>query len=302
MAVAAYRASLDSTALVAATPRRERRMSRAATVVLLIAAAAWLMPALYGLATRTWSTPQGAQGPIILFTGLWALWFEYRSGRAIAAPGNLAGTMLAFAVAVSLYVVARLVGMLSLACLAAWLGAVAALYGCVGRVLLRRLAFPLVYLLCLVPLPYAVEMALTGTLKTGVAYWSVRWLSWLGWDVAYSGSLLYVDQFELLVEAACAGLNSIFSLTAIGLFYIFWQRRRRWHESLILALAIVPLAIFANIVRVILLIALVHWRGDQVLETAAHPAAGFLMFAISLALLVALDWALPRRKESARHD
>lgn len=277
-------------------------MSRAAGLVLLIAATAWLLPALLGLATHSWSTPQGAQGPIILLTGVWALWFEYRRSRGLAVPGHLGWTILGFVAAALLYVLARMVGMLSLACLAAWLGIVAALYGCLGRVLLRRLAFPLVYLLCLVPLPYAVEMALTGTLKTGVAYWSVRTLAALGWDVAYSGSLLYVDQFELLVEAACAGLNSIFSLTAIGLFYIFWQRRRRWYESLILALAIIPLAIFANFARVTLLIALVRWHGEQVLETAAHPAAGFLMFAISLALLVALDWALPRRPESAPND
>jgi exosortase len=297
--VAGYRASLESTALVAA-PTAGQAMPRAAEWVLLATATAWLLPALYGLATRTWSTPQGAQGPIILLTGLWALRFEYNRARAKAVPGNLGWTMLWFAAAVLLYVLARLVGMLSLACFAAWLGGVAALYGCVGRVVLRRLAFPLGYLLCLVPLPYAVEMALTGTLKTGVAYWSVSTLAALGWDVAYSGSLLYVDQFELLVEAACAGLNSIFSLTAIGLFYIFWQRRRRWHEALVLALAIVPLAILANIVRVILLIALVHWRGAQVLETAAHPAAGFLMFAISLALLVALDRALPRRARKRR--
>ncbi|WP_168355915.1 exosortase [Sphingomonas gei] len=300
--MAGHRASLESTALVPAALAPDAKMSRAAQLVLLVVAAAWLLPALTGLATRTWSTPQGAQGPIILLTGIWALWFEYRRSRARAAPGHLGWTILWFAVAVLLYVVARMIGMLSLACLAAWLGAVAALYGCVGRVLLRRLAFPLAYLLCLVPLPYAVEMALTGTLKTGVAYGSVRALAALGWDVAYSGSLLYIDQFELLVEAACAGLNSIFSLTAIGLFYIFWQRRRRWHESLILALAIVPLAIFANVVRVMLLIALVHWRGEQVLETAAHPAAGFLMFVVSLALLVALDRALPRRVESRRND
>jgi exosortase len=279
---------------------RTPQLSRAAAAVLAAAILLWLAPALLGLAGGYWATPQGAQGPIILFTGLWALWYEYRRAPGLAVPGPIGWTLIALAGAILLYVLARMIGMLSLACLAAWLGAVAALYGWLGRALLRRLAFPLVYLLCLVPLPYTLEIALTGALKTSVAAWSVRALAALGWDVAYSGNLLYVDQLELLVEAACSGLNSIFSLTAIGLFYIFWQRRRRWQESLVLALAIVPLAILANVARVMLLIALVRWRGEQVLETVAHPAAGFLTFAISLALLVALDWALPRRVESAR--
>ena len=274
---------------------RQIAMSPTACAVLVAAACVWLLPALYGLATQTWSTPQGAQGPIILLTGVWALWFEYRRSAALSVPGSFARAIFCVGIAVTLYVGARMVGILSVAFLAAWLGCVAALYGCFGGVVLRRLAFPLVYLLCLMPLPYSVEMALTGSLKIGVAYWSVRALAGIGWDVAYSGSLLYVDQFELLVEAACAGLNSIFSLTAIGLFYIFWQRRRSWGQWATLAVAIIPLAILANLARVILLIALVHWHGEQVLETAAHPAAGFLMFAVSLALLVVLDWAISGR-------
>lgn len=297
--MAARGASRGSEAgLPVALPRADR-MSRTAALVLLGAGAIWLLPALFGLASLYWATPQGAQGPIILLTGAWALWFEYRRSQQRAAPGKLAWAIGWLGGAILLYVLARMVGMLSLACLAAWLGVVAALYACLGRTLLRRLAFPLVYLLCLVPLPYSVEVALTGALKADIAYWSVRALAELGWDVAYSGSQLYVDQFELYVEAACSGLNSIFSLTAIGLFYIFWQRRRHWYESVVLALAIVPLAIFANLARVLLLLVLVHFHGERVLETAAHPAAGFLMFAIALALLIALDWALPGRRERA---
>ncbi|WP_404338516.1 archaeosortase/exosortase family protein [Sphingomonas sp. MMS12-HWE2-04] len=296
-----HHASLGSEAALPMALPHAPRLSRAALVVLAIGGAAWLAPALSGLATLYWATPQGAQGPIILLTGIWALWFEYTRARQLAAPGAIGWTLGGLVAAIALYVMARMVGMLSVACLAAWLGIVAALYGCAGYAVLRRLAFPLVYLLCLVPLPYSVEFALTGALKAGVASWSVRSLAALGWDVAYSGSQLYIDQFELYVEAACSGLNSIFSLTAIGLFYIFWQRRRPWQESLVLALAIVPLAIFANFARVLLLLVLVHFYGAPVLETAAHPAAGFLMFALALALLVALDWALPRRIRRTAH-
>jgi exosortase len=285
--------------LRAASQEGGTRLSWAAAV-LAGAMLIWLAPALLGLANGYWATPQGAQGPIILFTGLWALWHDYRQAAAVPMPGRLGRTIAALSFAILLYVLARMINMLSLACLAAWLGAVATLYGLLGRALLRRLAVPLAYLLCLVPLPYTLEFALTGALKAGVAAWSIRALAAAGWDVAYSGNLLYVDQFELLVEAACSGLNSIFSLIAIGLFYVFWQRRRPWHEALVLALAIVPLAVLANVARVMLLVALVRWRGEQVLETIAHPAAGFLTFAISLMLLVALDWALPRRVKSAR--
>ncbi|TPG16535.1 exosortase/archaeosortase family protein [Sphingomonas koreensis] len=263
-----------------------------ANLPLLVAGAAWVGPSLFGLASRYWITPQGAQGPIILVTGVWALLFQYRTEAVSSArPGSTAVALGWLALAVAGCVLARMSGFLSLGCLAAYGGCVALLYAYIGRRALGRLWLPLIYLLCVVPLPYSVEFALIGSLKAHIAEWSVSWLATLGYDVANSGSSLYVDQYEVLVEPACSGLNSIFSLTAIGLFYLCWRRRGDWDIAAVLVLGIVPIAIAANLCRVLLLLLLVHWAGVNVLATALHPAAGFLMFVIALGLLTALEHA-----------
>ncbi|UYY57045.1 archaeosortase/exosortase family protein [Sphingomonas sp. S2-65] len=263
---------------------------------LFVAAALLAAPPLVALATRYWTTAQGAQGPIILMTGAWALAYELRCRPRLLAPGDLLPTVAWLSASLGLYVLARMIGLLALECVATWSALVASLYGCAGWRLVRGGAFPLLYLLCLVPLPYTLEVAVTGALKLATAGWAVRLLGAEGWDVASSGGMLYIDQFELVMEAACSGLNSIFSLTAIGLFYVYWQRRRTLVEAIVLTAAIVPIAIVSNVARLVIVLILVHYRGQQVLATILHPAAGLLMFAISLTLLVVLDAALPKAK------
>ena len=267
---------------------------------LLFAGAIWLAPPLLGLAQRYWTTAQGAQGPIILVTGIWALAWQLRRHAALAAPGPIGTTLAGLLLAIAAYVVARMAGLLSLECLAAYGAIVAILHGYCGTRLLRRAWMPLVYLLAVVPPPYSIEAGVTGALKLRIATWSVDLLHALGLEVANSGSALYVDQYELLVEAACSGLNSIFSLSAIGLFYIWWQRRGDdWGRALLLTALIVPIAILANLGRVMLLLLLVHWQGDRVLAGSLHPAIGFFMFAVALGLVVALDTLLRRRAAPA---
>ena len=60
-------------------------------------------------------------------------------------------------------------------------------------------------------------------------------------------------------------------------------------HALILCLALVPVAIAANLLRILLLILAVHGMGDRVLAGVAHPLAGFAVFAISIALMFVAD-------------
>src|SRR3546814_3578785 len=49
-----------------------------------------------------------------------------------------------------------------------------------------------------------------------------------------SGVDIYIDQYELRMADACAGLNSLFSLVAIGMFYIYLRHRADWRYALVL--------------------------------------------------------------------
>ena len=126
-------------------------------------------------------------------------------------------------------------------------------------------------------------------LKRAIAMQAVGSVAAFGIEVAARGSSLFVDQYELLVAAACSGMNSLFSLAAIGIFYVHVRHDDDWRHAALLALAIVPVALGTNLIRVILLLVAVHIWGVRVLETPLHMATGLAMAALALLLLALID-------------
>jgi len=103
-----------------------------------------------------------------------------------------------------------------------------------------------------------------------------------------------MGQYQLLVADACAGLNSMFSLSALGVLYLYLMRRKNWlHIALILA-SLVPIAFCANVVRVIVLVLVTYHFGDAAGQGFVHGLSGLVLFVIALFGVVCLDATLAR--------
>src|SRR3546814_13017590 len=89
-------------------------------------------------------------------------------------------------------------------------------------------------------------------------------------------------------------MNSLIGLLSISLFYIYVLRGAGWRYSLLLASLIVPIAVMANMVRITLLVLITYYLGDAVAQGFLHSTAGFLLFALALALIFAADALLGR--------
>jgi exosortase len=105
--------------------------------------------------------------------------------------------------------------------------------------------------------------------------------------------LIQIGQYELLVKQACAGLGSLFTLMAIG-FLLIHLTRLSLPGSLVLTVAIIPIAIIANFVRVVILVLLNFYMGDAVAQSFAHDVAGIFTFALSAAGMLAFSLILER--------
>ena len=239
-----------------------------------------------------WTVEQGAQGPIILVTGLWLLGVRLKHYAALRSPGRFDVAIVALLPCLLLYVVAIMINMLTGVMLATWAGLVVLLYADHGERVVRQLWFPLVYLLFLIPPPVMIVDPIVQILKRAIAAQAVDSVAAFGMEVAARGSGLFVDQYELQVAAACSGMNSLFSLAAIGVFYIHVRHDDDWRRAALLALAIVPVALGTNLIRVILLLVAVHVWGVRVLDTPLHAATGLAMAALALVLLALIDLSI----------
>ena len=117
-------------------------------------------------------------------------------------------------------------------------------------------------------------------------------LAFVGYPIGYSGVWIQVGQYQLLVAAACSGLNSIISLSVLSTFYIYVRRSGDVLRALLLALFIVPVAMAANLVRVLTLILLTYHAGEAAAQGFLHNFAGMTMFVAALLILFAIDSAL----------
>lgn len=249
-----------------------------------------LVPTLIRLAGQNWSLEIGAHGPIVLATGLWLLWHTREEWQAKSAgPSPLAFLFAGGTICALLYAVGRGLSFLVVEALAAY-GFVLLAFACfVGLRGLLRTAFPFIYLAFLVPVPGWILDALTGSLREWISVAATNALQWLGYPVAREGVVIYIGPYQLLVEDACSGMNSLVGLMAIGMFYIFILHRANWKHAVLLFAAIIPIAIGANLIRVVALILVTHYFGDRVAQGLFHDLAGIMLFALSLAMMVAVD-------------
>ncbi len=256
---------------------------------LLVGFAAIVIPTFAQLGKEVWSTEAGVHGPIVLATGCWLLARAWPEIRAYARPGSAVIGWSAFITALLLYIFGRAFSFISLevAGMIGILYSVGWLY--LGPAASRRIWFPLLYLCFLIPLPGWLIDAVTAPLKEFISISATKLLSAAGYPIAREGVTLFIAQYQLLVEDACAGLNSIISLTAISLFYIYLLHNASWRYSLSLMLWILPAAMVANLIRVILLVLITYYFGNAAAQGFLHSTAGLLMFVIALLFIFGVD-------------
>ena len=252
------------------------------------------LPTFIFVARSTWSTEEGAYGPIILATGLWLLWHEWQGVRHLIKAPPAWHVAVLLAVFIPIYLFARITQIVEIEGYAMYCVLLSAVYGIVGPRFMKAMFFPLLYMAFVFPPPDTVIYTLTLPLKMGITKVAIAFLQMFGMPIGGSGVSIQIGQYQLLVAAACSGLNSIVSLSALSLFYIYLMHKHERRFQLILLLFVIPVAIAANFFRVLILILLTYFAGEAVAQGFLHELAGMTMFILALMFIFLLDMGLTR--------
>ena len=262
--------------------------------------AALYVPVFYEFANGHWQSDDHAHGPIILAVIAWLFWREKDAlvtpapSVAPAKAGAPFPGIIVLVLGLLIYVVGRSqdITIFEAGALAPILAG--ALLAMRGWPAIKAFWFPILFVAFLVPLPGIFVDALTGPLKREVSEIAEQLLYAAGYPVARNGVMLTVGQYQLLVADACSGLNSMFSLSALGLLYLYIIQRPSWlHNGLMIA-AILPIAFAANIVRVLALVLVTYHLGDEAGQGFLHGAAGIVLMLVALTIILSLDAVLAR--------
>ncbi|MEY2883806.1 MAG: exosortase [Pseudomonadota bacterium] len=268
---------------------------------LVLGIAAVVLPTLYSLSQQSWSQDTGVHGPIVLATGLWLIARRMSEIPALIRPVRPVLVAIGLLLAVPAYVFGRAYDFISIEAAALLLAMVTVAYAYVGPVVIRMMWFPILYFCFMIPVPGWLLDVVTQPLKLFVSEVVTHGLVLAGYPIARLGVTIYVASYQLLVEDACAGLNSLVSLSAIGLFYVYMLRGSNWRYSILLLALVVPIAIAANCVRVAALVLLTYHAGDAVAQGYLHNFAGMVTFTSALLFIFLIDRLLsPLRDRLAR--
>jgi len=130
---------------------------------------------------------------------------------------------------------------------------------------------------------------LTNPLKHNISVLAESVLYYLDYPIARSGVTISIGPYQLLVADACSGLHSMFSLSALGFLYLYLMQYKNLLRTSVILASILPIAFLANLIRVIALILITYYFGDEVGQGFIHKFAGMFLFVISLIFLFLFD-------------
>ena len=168
-----------------------------------------------------------------------------------------------------------------------------------GATMLRQLRFPIAILLLAIPFPAILFNQITFPLQLLASKLAAMVLPVLGVPVLQEGNVIQLPVMKLEVAEACSGIRSLMSLFTLAIFYGYFLERTT-ARRIILALASIPIAVAANVVRIVGTgLCVQYWDPVKALGFF-HEFSGWVMFVISLACLYLIHLLMrvgsPRRE------
>ncbi len=170
-----------------------------------------------------------------------------------------------------------------------------------GKAISKRLLYPLLYLLLMIPVPTVIWSQVSFPLQLAASALSENMVQLLGVPIFREGNILYLSETTLEVVDACSGLRSLTTMIALSLALIYFSRLtlgRRW----LVFLAAFPIAILINIFRLTVTALMASKYGEEVAQGFLHDFSGWLTFVLGLLMLWGITESLEGKKEKYEAD
>jgi exosortase len=262
---------------------------RPAVIALVLGAAVlWLYRGTLSSLVHQWASDDNySHGFFVAPLALYFAW-ERRGAlaRASVRPGAGGALLLTFSLALWM---AGLLGAELFLTRLSLVGVIAGLVWFVwGREYLRVLAFPIAFLLLMIPLPAIIFNQIAFPLQLLASRVGETAIAAVGIPVLREGNVLQLPARNLEVAEACSGIRSLVSLLMLAIVLGYFTERRSSARALI-ACAAIPIAIAANAARVAGTGIASEWVSASASEGFFHAFSGWLMFVVAFAALLGVQ-------------
>jgi exosortase len=254
------------------------------------------------LVTDWWRIPDFSHGFLVPVFAAYLVWTKRKILRETRIVPSWAGiVVIALALLVLLLGVYGAELFLSRVSLVILLTGLVLCFG--GWQLLKELRFAILVLLLAIPIPSIIFNEITLPLQILASKLASSLLPLFGVPVLREGNVIELPSIKLEVAEACSGIRSLISLFTLSIFYGYFLEKS-FARRAILALASVPIAIAANVVRILGTgLCVQYWDPDKALGFF-HEFSGWVMFLVSLGCLFIVHRSMqliPGKITSARY-
>ncbi len=160
-----------------------------------------------------------------------------------------------------------------------------------GWAMVRALRFPLLVLILAIPFPAILFNQITFPLQLLASRIASDTLPLLGVPTLHEGNVIELPVMKLEVAEACSGIRSLMSLFTLAVFYGYFLERTT-KRRVFLALASIPIAVTANVARIVGTgLCVQYWDPEKALGFF-HEFSGWVMFVVSLGCLYLVHRAM----------
>ncbi|MCX5770569.1 MAG: exosortase/archaeosortase family protein [Candidatus Hydrogenedentes bacterium] len=163
----------------------------------------------------------------------------------------------------------------------------------VGRRHVEAMAFPLAFLVFMMPIPSSLTQSIAFKIKILATEGAVFLANLVSLPMLRQGSYIHFKDDHLLIGEVCGGLRSLIALLALGALLAHLSKSRAW-ARIGLFLMSVPVAIGANIFRIFFLCVVGYAFGSARAGGWVHGVSGILIFVVAFAAFLGLDSFLRR--------
>src|SRR3977135_3850115 len=265
---------------------------------------AGLVTALYGpllsqMVMQWWKDPDYSHGFVVpLFVGFVLYQRRHKLRQVPLEPSNLGFPVMLAAIVLLLAGTLGAELFVSRSSLLFLFGGMILFFA--GWKMLRAMAFPLAFLVLMIPLPALIYNQVTFPLQLLASRLASNSLELFGVPVLREGNVLVLPNYSLEVVEACSGIRSLMSLIALAVAYGYFVEKRLW-ARITLVVLMLPIAVASNALRVVGAGVVTYFWGPQYAEGFFHFFQGWLIFVSAVACMLFLHW-MPASYVPSRRD
>ncbi len=147
---------------------------------------------------------------------------------------------------------------------------------------LKSLLFPIGFLIFMIPLPFLDSVG--NWLQSLSAHWSAAVIGAIGIPVTITGAEIRLEESAFIIGLPCSGMNTLISLLALAAIFGYFLKGRFYKKVILLGIA-VPIAILANLLRIVSILVIANYYGAEAAMRFFHSYSSVLLFVVAFLCL-----------------